>query len=590
MPFDKIPIPAYFSKSLKLILDRYAKNPKTLLLNFVFLSITIIVICLVVLDRISWASISQWREDQSVNIWLGYTQPINQIPVGLVNSQGMPNPNGMILLGVLISRLPGLWFISSFLGIIQALLLTFLSWCWFGKTKLFIFTSCILLSSAVLRAISIEFWNQWILLYLDIFFFLILANDIQKPNLPKLPLIIFSIVFTPSLYLGGLANVIAFILLIAILWIKYRFSLRTSRLFVQLFLSFMIVVFFLVITWIPFFKAIQLSNLITYMSGSTGSIFRQLAIALMVLMGFLGWSITWILRLIPSVLFFDGNILPPSAIHLINLHNFILIYQTIMGFITFGFASLTSMKSDKNFSKIFLQQYQKQGQFILLGYAFILLTFTVNALLKGPFWINGERVDMTLQFLPFFLIIWFVTPSIVHVPPGFHKVVNITSGFLAIVFVVVNIALGELTIQSIRNYRGNILTPSDVPLYEKLEMIKFVAKDWSSRSNSKEIPIYYDFDAAIPANQKGRYGIELTPWYPSPYTLGRAFDYELLRVYQLHNSQEGKPGSQRSKDLAVYIIHYSLIPSVYSNNCYNNYSTGRLSVSILKTGGHDCSN
>ena len=65
-------------------------------------------VILVIVDRYYWAQISQWREDQATNLWLGYTTGIGNAPVGLISSQDIPNPNGMIIVGFFLSALPDL--------------------------------------------------------------------------------------------------------------------------------------------------------------------------------------------------------------------------------------------------------------------------------------------------------------------------------------------------------------------------------------------------------------------------------------------------------------------------------------------------
>src|SRR3990172_3844583 len=63
---------------------------------------------LIIFDRVGWASVAQWREDQATNLWLGYTRGPLDLPVGLISSYDIPNPNGLPLLAIALSRLPGL--------------------------------------------------------------------------------------------------------------------------------------------------------------------------------------------------------------------------------------------------------------------------------------------------------------------------------------------------------------------------------------------------------------------------------------------------------------------------------------------------
>jgi len=90
--------------------------------------IAVLFVFLLIIDRTYWAQVAQWREDQSTNLWLRYTTGIGGMPVGLISSQDIPNPNGMVLLGSLLSILPGLLSVSLFLGLVQILLLALVGW------------------------------------------------------------------------------------------------------------------------------------------------------------------------------------------------------------------------------------------------------------------------------------------------------------------------------------------------------------------------------------------------------------------------------------------------------------------------------
>jgi len=82
--------------------------------------------------------------------------------------------------------------------------------------------------------------------------------------------------------------------------------------------------------------------------------------------------------------------------------------------------------------------------------------------------------------------------------------------------------------------------------------MEHVARRGSSLSS--EIPIDYDLGG-------GRwdwitdFGVSYLEWYPAPYTIGRAFDYELMRVYGLRNAQEGI--QQRTFGKGRYLVTYA---------------------------------
>src|SRR5215471_14970023 len=115
----------------------------------------IIVFCAVLIlnDRYYWAQIAQWREDQATNLWLGYTVKIGHMPVGLISSKDIPNPNGMLLLGSFLSFLPSLLSISFFLSLAQAVLLLLVGWkAAAGSWQHFMLAALPTLSSDILRS------------------------------------------------------------------------------------------------------------------------------------------------------------------------------------------------------------------------------------------------------------------------------------------------------------------------------------------------------------------------------------------------------------------------------------------------------
>ena len=63
------------------------------------------------------AQVAQWRDDQATNMLLGYRVwgDLKLPELGLRSSYGIPNPNGMPLLGALLSFLPNLLWVSIFL-------------------------------------------------------------------------------------------------------------------------------------------------------------------------------------------------------------------------------------------------------------------------------------------------------------------------------------------------------------------------------------------------------------------------------------------------------------------------------------------
>jgi hypothetical protein len=79
------------------------------------------------------------------------------MPVGLISSANIPNPNGMGLLGFFLSVLPNLLSVSFFLGAVQIILLVLLA----GNrlTETAIFFASVRPSSVILRSTSVGLIN-----------------------------------------------------------------------------------------------------------------------------------------------------------------------------------------------------------------------------------------------------------------------------------------------------------------------------------------------------------------------------------------------------------------------------------------------
>ena len=173
---------------------------------------------------------------------------------------------------------------------------------------------------------------------------------------------------------------------------------------------------------------------------------------------------------------------------------------------------------------------------------------------------------------------WFLTPIVLEPPGRLQAALRRLTCISAVVYTVASMFVGLLVMYDNLRYRGPKLTDSDVPLYDKLRLVAFVAQDWKARSSSSEISVDYDLGG-------GRwdwitdFGSSYLQWYPAPYTIGRAFDYELLRGYELHNAQEGI--QQRTFGGGRYLVNYAFKPPpVLPAAVTRDYEFGRLRLTI----------
>ncbi|HET6845459.1 MAG TPA: hypothetical protein VFH29_01410, partial [Anaerolineales bacterium] len=233
---------------------RHATNRNIILFSVIAFAV------LIIIDRSYWAQIAQWREDQAANLWLGYTAGFGHIPVGLISSKYIPNPNGMILLGSLLSLLPNLLTVSLFLGLAQALLLILVSWkASAGSWQYFALAAFPALSSVILRSSSVEFWNQYTITLVNIFFLFWALRYLEKPSLWNLPPIAILILLAPSLYLAGVVNAVVMILLTLGIILYKRPAWKHTGAVAAIIVS--LVAVSILVTWRPYLQSVSLGQL-----------------------------------------------------------------------------------------------------------------------------------------------------------------------------------------------------------------------------------------------------------------------------------------------------------------------------------------
>lgn len=527
------------------------KTQKNILLGILLLFAVILLI-----DRYYWAQISQWREDQATNLWLGYTRGIRELPVGLVSSRKLPNPNGMPLLGIFLSALPTLLAVSVFLGITQMILVLLVAWKTSASNwQYFLLAVLPSLSSVALRSISVEFWNQYIITLLNIGFIFWAIRFLERGSLWNLPPIVILMLFAPALYLAGIVNAIV----MALLTVGMIFYRRPSLDHVWIVA---IVVLFLVavsigVTWRPYFQNVSLDEIFKFsriQADATGSFPLAFKHA-------------------------DLQILSTPAQILLNFTDKVYLIQVLFACVTFlyicvdAFSKKISHASDKDWINIV------PARIVILCGLFILLAYSLAALLGSANWWSNQRADQTVQFLPLFLLLIFFMPFSIS-NPRMGKIIYRISNVLLATFVLVNLFCGFLILRDHLRYRGDVLTEADVALVDKMHVVDFIASDWKNHSNSEQIPVDYNLGGGkwdwVP-----EFGEKLTKWYPAAMTQGRSFDYELLRRYGLRNEQEGV--QLRTFGNGRYLVNYAFEPPpTVEQGRIAHYIFGRLRVSVVE--------
>lgn len=526
-----------------------------------------------------WATVSQWREDQATNLWLGLTQGLTRIPVGLISSVNLPNPNGMVILGFFLSRLPNMLMVSTFLGCLQAAIILGICWVSFrNANRVFFVASAPLLTSMVLRGSSVEFWNQWLLTTANLMFLLWAVLYLRKPTLSKISALIGLVLFSPALYLGGLVNgmVMAGIgIAVVILMPPENWRKNYGRAIV---LSLGIVGLCIWLVWLPFFQVVTVHEILA--TTTQAPLVTRVWEAIEAIVRFPFWG---------TVLSSDRgsfaipqssrSILSPFAYRLVDITLFIQLTQAMIALALILFVVIRHLSNLKSRSAPMPSGELNARRLVFLSIAYLLASYALSPLLGGAMWATGERRDQVVQFLPFLILFWFLTPFAVPLPEAMRKLVITGTSLLVIIYSGTSIIGGIMVVQSHLSYRGDYLSNADVPLVQKMQAVDFIAQDWESISTSKVIPVDYRLGGGK-WDWITEFGHKLDPWYDAPYTIGRDLDYDLLRRYGLKNVQEGV--QERSFGTERYLVTYAFEPAPDLGGYHmSHHLFGRLRVTVV---------
>jgi hypothetical protein len=550
--------------------------------KYLHLGILLLLGFLIIADRVLWASVSQWREDQATNLWLGYTQNLWNIPVGLISSLGIPNPNGMVILGLFFSRLPNLWFASSFLGCLQCILIIWLCWGLFPNSKTnFLLATIPLLTSIQLRATSVEFWNQWLMTLPNLLFFIWVNTYLANPKLWKIPFWVFLLCLAPSIYLAGIVNSCAIGILGGLVIIsRPPMDWKTSWLKPTL-ISSIILASSLILTWIPYFRVVAPQTFLNFHIDVPFNVFQKLQLAVGSILSFPAYAIyQWADINSISIIQFNQQIIsrPAYLLTLIACLTYLAEAVLALFFLLQGTFFYRPWQMESTEFKASLNPDIARP--VLFSFLFIILGYSISPLIGGPVWAGAQRPDQCIQFLPLFLLFSFLAPFVYKLPPEMERRRARFIYPLVGVYALASALGGLLIVKSHQDYQGNILSSADVPLIQKMQVVDFIAADWKAISDNPEIPVDFSLDGGI-WTWVPQFGQQLETWYPAPMTLGRSFDFDLLRRYGLRNVQEGT--QLRTIGTGRYLINYAFEspPAISATVSSHSYIIGRLRVTVV---------
>tara|TARA_A100001035_G_C27785388_1_gene504083 strand:- start:4 stop:1638 length:1635 start_codon:yes stop_codon:yes gene_type:complete len=502
------------------MLDKLNKNIfKNLFFSIIFILLSVY--------RFNWSLLALWGEDQATNLWLGYVEPISELNVGLISSQLIPNPNGMMVLGKLLSLLGSTLTISIFLTILNLFILYLFLSNFFVK-KSFDFYLLFLFSglSVLISSTTIEFWNQWILLTINLLIMNFIFRYINNNKVSNLYILILLIPLPVSVYLGGLTNTLVFGLILLFLvfkdYKKNNFNLLSLGIF-----TFPVISVYWLFSFKQFFNAVSFSRLTSLNSLSVFDRAKYFLNNLLKLPD--GLLNTWNKDEKFVIFQTDVVIINDSTEQILELfyqfHKIIPLFA-VLAFSYGLFKVITKSESLNTFIHL------KKTNLIIF---FISFSLVLSPIYGGPdFLIIQEKSNNLNQYYLFFILFWYLLPLSIN---NFHKNSKILTfnRLLFSIFIIINLTLGIQILNDHKSFEEIKATSIEAPIRDKIKVVDFISEEWKNENNARELSIKYD-TFVTELDWFDDLSRELSEYYNStPYTEGRVFDYELLRQYNLVN-------------------------------------------------------
>lgn len=514
-----------------------------------------------IVQRWELAQLAQWREDQATNLWLGsQIWQGHYLPaIGLISSIGTPNPNGMPWLGFFLSPLPSLQVISFSLSLLQFWLLARL--CRLLCTTPLPFWAAFLTSASCLQVVltSVEFWNQWVISLVNLAFFSeVLRLRNRVPPFWPLFIAINCLLAAPALYVAGVVNSACYALVLIFLFLRYPITWADAfRRPWQKFLWATAAILHGAAVWIPYAMRVDAGSL----HGLARPFSQRIAESAFSLLKLPFTFNTLVPATLAGLDQDSPGILPAFLATGLSVSHFVIVVGLI--------ATITGALFEKKLPA---------ATWILF---FCLLMCCLSPLLGGFAWGLGQRPDQIPQFFPLLLIA--ALGSLPTNPRWSRAALIVALAFAALQFV-----LSAQLHRALMNYRGAEMTDADLPLPDRRQAVDFIASDWVQHAKDTpmvtKIPVYYAFGASW-TGLVDRYGALLAQWYPDdPYTVGRGYDWELLRRWKLENRDEGLAQADRKWNGHRYTISMvGLPPPSFLPQSARHFEFGRVRVSIVES-------
>ncbi len=526
-------------------------------------------IAFVVIYRYFWSSISQWREDQSTNIWLALTETLSTTPVGLLSSKDIPVPNGMVIFGKFFNLIDNLLIATILFSLIQILcfflLINQLQIGEYKKLSLLLLLSF----STVLSSSSVEFWNQFIfIIFNSLFFYFYLLFLKSRETLYLFVMLIIS-TLPASVYLAGILNTLILGIIVIYEFVSTKDKKTANKSIQKYTLLSIFTLLYSYFVWIQYFRNVRLKDILSFTDLTLYDRINILSDQFLQIPGL--FLTAWSKQQSFFILQIDRDIVSNISFNLFKVY--VELHKVITVFFLLSLILILLNKKSKE-----IKFEPLLARFIFSILFFIFASSLISPVLGGPNFVSFERMDNYIQYYPFYIILWFL---IIDKASDFNirnlKIKRI-NGLIFIISILISFSLSFSVIFDNLNYSGDKLTESDVPLIEKMKVTKYIAGDMEKKEISKA-KISYQLGGGIwdwiPEHSK-----IYENWYPQyPYTIGRVYDYILYTQYSINNVYEGQ--NIRDFDDSDYVVSYVFnSPDLDNEKNYKEVIFNRLRVSI----------
>lgn len=476
-------------------------------------------------ERFYWPLIASWREDESTVMWIGRHFGVTDFTVGLVSSTGLPNPNGLLWIAKLISLAPDLYWSGVFLQLLHLGALFGICVICARRVSLaagvglFCLIGCLL----AYRSSCSEPFSQWLMLPTTLACTCAFLLLVEEPSFKLLFGLLALLWLPPALYIAGVLNSVIFVLALGGCALQSEFRRRLlSTDFKRPLLAFSLwSALHLLLVWKPYFSVVSPSELKS-VSHVALSLRLERALLELARIPVWLWEYACPADFQPSI-YIDERIVSSRAFAKLG-HAAQWLFRAVMvvAVIVFFHARV----------------WEKAARWRWVCWPLLLLVMALvlSPLLGGPCLSRGERPDIGFQFLCLVLIPIAVSLS----APELSELTRAGALSAVVAFGVVEMLAGSITLRAHLRYDGDVLSEADVPLRQKMVVIDTVVSEAKKRGVGPEIPVDYAVDGLWKWIR--RFKPKVLVAYGSPYTLGRAFDYDLERRYGIKNALEGKRG------------------------------------------------